>query len=57
MSKTHRNPTKTQVAEQEKRSEELAEQIDEKEQVLADKLENEEIIDIMTKEKLTKKKS
>lgn len=47
--------TKTQVAEQEKRSKELTGQIDEKEQVLADKLENEEIIDIMTKEKIDEK--
>lgn len=47
--------TKTQVAEREKRCEELTEQIDEKEQVLADKLENEEIIDIMTKEKIDEK--
>lgn len=47
--------TKTQVAEQEKRSVELTEQIDEKEQVLVDKLENEEIIDIMTKEKIDEK--
>lgn len=46
---------KTKLAEQEKRSEELTEQIDEKEQVLADKLENEEIIDIMTKEKIDEK--
>ena len=47
--------TKTQVAEQEKRYEELTEQIDEKEQILADKMENEEIIDIMTKEKIDEK--
>ena len=47
--------TKTQVTEQEKRSEELTEQIDKKEQVLADKLQDEEILDIMTQQKIDEK--
>ena len=47
--------TKTRVEEQEKRCEELIEQIDEKEQILADKLGHEEVIDIMIKEKIDEK--
>lgn len=47
--------TKMQVTEQEKRSEELTEQIDKKEQVLADKLQDQEILYIMTRQKLDEK--
>ena len=47
--------TKTQLTVQEKRSEELTEQIEQKEQVLADKLQDQEILDIMTKQKIDEK--
>ena len=47
--------TRTQVTEKEKRSEELTEQIDKKEQVLADKLQDQEILDIMVQQKIDEK--